>query len=188
MASKISKAIENGELYCTINSQPLRKWRDFTLQKGHIFGYSPELKRDGRTGFFVVYQMMDEHIVVYSARLTRDCYVWKPYIIEYGCKTADRIQDVSKKRIGGVQRVDRKYDFSSFYNPNAHIVTEPFIPMPHMRIPMGARKDVLLESHKPISPLYTSATSYDELRENEHTRKMTRVLRNIHENNRRKNG
>lgn len=183
MASNLARAMSRDEIYCTINSQVERKWRDFTLQKGHIYGYSPELKRDGLTGLFVVYQVMDDHIVVYAARMTRDRYVWKPYVVEYGNDTAARIKTVNKARRGGVEVVSHKYDFREHYDPK--IVTQPFIPMPSMRIPMGVRSTVLHTDRVRVPSEKTGGRSAEELREKREARRMEITLQQARNNARR---
>ena len=135
MASNLQKAINDNTFYCTINSEKSKLWRDFHLQQGHIYGFSPELKFDGFTGIFVVYQTRQDRVILRLARRTPDCYEWHTRAISMRTATAQKIAAVNRKREGGV--VVEKYDISSFYKN--HLTTEPFMPMPNMRIPMGKR-------------------------------------------------
>lgn len=162
MASNLAKAIDRGEIYCTINSTPRKSWRDFTLQPGHIFGYSPELKTGDESGLFVLYQVMDDYLVLYTAKKTPDKYAWRPVMVDFGSDTADRIVEVLRRRVGGV--VTDKYNIAGVYNPK--IVTGAFMPMPYMRIPMGRRGGtVLAEVHEPVPAQKTSACSADEFKQ-----------------------
>lgn len=164
MASNLAKAMQNNEIYCTINNQFDRQWRDFTLQKNHMFGYSPELKANGYNGLFVVHQVRDNYISLYLSKTTRDEYVWTLcYIpmserVYWDNDTVKRIREVASTRIGKVEfyrdteagkaeALQEKYDFSDHYKPE--IVTGPFMPMPHMRIPMGKRgKNAIVTDRK----------------------------------------
>ena len=158
MASNLAKAMQNKEIYCTINNQFDRQWRDFTLQKNHMFGYSPELKTNGYNGLFVVHQVRDNYISLYLSKTTRDEYTWTLCTISKDSKTARRICEVAAARRGGVEfyrdteagkaeALREKYDFSDHYKPE--IVTGPFTPMPRMRIPMGKRgKNAIVTDRK----------------------------------------
>ncbi len=138
--SNLQNAKLNRAIYCTINFKIRYPWRSFLLQKGHIYGYSPELERDGLTGLFVVYQVQRNCVVLRVARQdSANAYTWIEKAITPRCETAQIIMDVNSRRIGGVE-VD-KWDISSFYKPK--LVTDPFIPMPNMRIPMGHRDGLI---------------------------------------------
>ena len=164
MASNLAKAMQNKEIYCTINNQFDRQWRDFTLQKNHMFGYSPELKTNGYNGLFVVHQVRDNYISLYLSKTTKDEYVWTLcYIpmserVYWDSDTVKRIREVASTRVGKVEfyrdteagkaeALREKYDFSDHYKPE--IVTGPFTPMPRMRIPMGKRgKNAIVTDRK----------------------------------------
>lgn len=144
MASNLSVAIRNKSIYCTICNQTMVQWRDFTLQKGHIYGYSPFFQRNGRNGFFVVHQVQKDILSVYVSRTTRDQYVWelRTYIPfkhdgTFLNETMRRIWDVNAKRVGGVELVDNTYNIDGIVETK--LVTGEFMPMPRMSIPMGNR-------------------------------------------------
>lgn len=146
MASNIAKAISAHEFYVSINSQFDRQWRDFTLQKGHIFGYSPDLDGGysnnpmvkGMTGFFVLNRAMSNGLLLYVARMTPDRYVWEKYAVGRKSRTGKKILEVLAKRNGAVtfKPID------AGYNPPLTTLEArgPYIPMRNMRIPMGAWK------------------------------------------------
>lgn len=145
MQSNLQKAISSKSFYCTINSEKSKHWRDFNLQPGHIYGYSPELCFDNFTGLFVVYQTRNDRIILRLAVPTRDYIQWHNYAIPMTSWTAKKILPVIRKREGGV--VVDKHDISSFYKPQ--LTTDPYTPMPSMRIPMGKRgKDPVVKDSR----------------------------------------
>jgi len=161
MASNLQKAMSSQSFYCTINSEKSKHWRDFTLQPGHIYGYSPELCFDGFNGLFVVYQTRRDRVILRLAMPTRDFIEWHSYAIPMTSWTAKKIAAVNRKREGGV--VVDKYDISSFYKPQ--LTTEPFTPMPSMRIPMGKRgKDPIVSDKVNHDFSFKTAKEYHEKR------------------------
>ena len=161
MASNLQKAISSKTFYCTINSEKSKHWRDFTLQPGHIYGYSPELCFDGYNGLFVVYQTRRDRVILRLAMPTRDFIEWHNYAIPMTSWTAKKIAAVNRKREGGV--VVDKYDISGFYKPQ--LTTEPFTPMPSMRIPMGKRgKDPIVSDRVNHDFSFKTAKEYHEKR------------------------
>lgn len=143
--SNLQKAKRLGEIHCMVNGKKQLQWHNFTLQKNHIFGYSPELKFGEYNGLFVVYQALNDKIKVYLCNHSEE---WSMHNIATTTKTAKRIYEVVEKRVGNVvlyrntqyakhQAERAKWDTSGLYEQ--HLVTDPFTPMPHMRIPMGKR-------------------------------------------------
>lgn len=189
MASNLAKAMNNGEIYCSINNQCKRQWRDFILQKNHIFGYSPDLTANGFNGLFVVHQIRNNYISLYLSETTRDEYVWKLcYIpmserVYWDNDTIKRIFEVAHARIGKVELYSEteagkaeaereKYDFSDHYNPE--IVTGPFMPMPRMRIPMGKRGKNAIVTDRKMHEF--KASNYKEFSEKCDEMKMNCIL------------
>lgn len=149
MASNLSKAMASGQVFVTINPNFDRQWRDFTLQKNHVYGYSPEFKHNGYTGLFVVYQARKGRIQLYLAKKSNNVYNWKLFDIpmDYG-KTADKILEVISSRNGKVtffedtekgKRIayEKKYDCSGIVETK--LTVGEYTPMPRMIIPMGKR-------------------------------------------------
>lgn len=146
MSSKISQARRSNRLYCAVNEQYDNNWRDFTLQMGHVYGWSPELAREaGLDGHFVVYREMKNSIILYCSHQTRDRYVWDRYAIEKDTMTGHGILERLKERSGVNFRPLEEQSVTPLYNPR--IVTEQFTPMPRMRIPMGTYKTVYASKH-----------------------------------------
>lgn len=159
MASNLSIAKSKGEVYLTISKEYGHQWHNFTLQNGHMFGYSPELVYKQFDGLFVVYQIrkdpsipaQNETIRVYRHSKADDS--WSLFTVhkKYCPRTVERIHEVAEKRIGGVtlyrntekyaqEQKRAKYDTSDLPATTPYIVTDyDFTPMPSMRIPMGKR-------------------------------------------------
>lgn len=148
MVSKLQTAISTRSFYVTINSKFNNIWRDFTLQRGHIYGYSPELDgNDGMTGCFVVYQEKKNSIILYVSRFsfkneTRDSYVWYRHAIDKNSRTGEAIMPVLKKRVGGVccKPIDSD-EVKKVYNPP--LIKNHYTPMPSMRIPGGSYETII---------------------------------------------
>lgn len=157
MASNLAKAKAENAFYVTINSNYGKQWRDFTLQRGHVYGYSPELDGlDGMTGMFVVYREVKDGLILYVSRMgkkngTNDRYIWYRHAIHKDSRTGEAIMPVLAKRIGGVERLPlAKQDITTIYNPP--IIKTKYTPMPKMRIPGGALKTVISEESTLITP------------------------------------
>ena len=112
--TNIEKAREAHALYVTIRgvAQPFR-WRDFTLQKGHVWGYCPSLEfgektapEDSMSGYFVVYKEMTNSLLVYACLRIPDRSTgmnrWRMYAMNKRDKYAQVILDVLHHRRGGV--------------------------------------------------------------------------------------
>jgi len=148
MASNLSKAKAQNAFYVTINVNYGKVWRDFTLQRGHVYGYSPELDgQDGMTGMFVVYRETKDGIILYVSRLskksgTNDKYIWYRHAVHKNSRTGEAVLPVLRKRIGGVERLPlAQQDVTTLYNPP--LVKTKYTPMPSMRIPGGARSTII---------------------------------------------
>ena len=156
MASNLRNAISAHNFYVTINSKYHLAWRDFTLQKGHVYGYSPEL--DSRyhetddnadlNGLFVVYGERKDFIILYVASVamkngTADRYLWRRHAIYKNSRTGDAIMPVLAKRQGGVRLQPLKeQDITKIYNPP--LIKTKYTPMPSMRIPGGSYQEVFM--------------------------------------------
>lgn len=146
MSSKISQARRSNRLYCTVNMQYDNNWRDFTLQRGHVYGWSPEIaKEPGLDGHFVVYREMLNSIILYCSSAERDSYVWNRYAIEKDSLTAKSILEILPSRASVQFRPLDEQNTTALYNPR--LTTEKFTPMPRMRIPMGTYKTVYAAKH-----------------------------------------
>ena len=154
MASNLAKCRDKHMVYCTINTSYERHWRDFTLQKGHLYGYSPDLDGiDGLNGMFVVYREKRDRIELYAcspvldeSSNTTDHYHWRKYAIEKQTRTGREIMRVLGNRIGVVEfRPVWQQDTRHVYNPP--LMKTKYTPMPNMRIPGGSYKNVYAEVH-----------------------------------------
>lgn len=157
MASNLAKAKAAGDFYVTINSNYGKQWRDFTLQRGHVYGYSPELDgEDDMTGMFVVYREVKNGIILYVSRMgkkngTNDRYIWYRHAIHKDSRTGEAIMPVLRKRRGGVERRPlAEQDITTVYNPP--LIKTKYTPMPSMRIPGGAEKTIVYEESTLITP------------------------------------
>ena len=175
MKSNLQIAINREAIYCAISIKTNFPWRDFILQKGHIYGYSPELKRNGLSGLFVVYQVQKDDIIIRIARYDEleKKYSWEKYAITKQCDTGRIICDVNRMRIGSVELP--KYDITSFYKPR--LVTDPFVPMPYMRIPMGNRGKQLITSNSRTNNL--TAESSREFLQKRRDRRLENVMHTL---------
>lgn len=150
MASNLQNAMFYKRFHVTINSKFYCPWRGFTLQRGHVYGYSPELDgEDGMTGLFVVYREKESSIILYVSRIsfkngTRDSYTWYRHAIEKDSKTGQAIMHVLAKRKGGVERrpINEK-DVEKVYNPP--LLKNHYTPMPSMRIPGGSYETIITQ-------------------------------------------
>lgn len=146
MASKLAQAIACKQYYVTINSAYNKQWRDFTLQRGHVFGYSPELAAEGHTGLFVVHREMKNSILLYVAHQTRDCYIWTKHAIEKDSGTGTAVLAVLKRRRGGVEFIPlEQQSIDPLYHPP--LTKCRYTPMPNMRIPGGSYATPTMEFH-----------------------------------------
>ena len=99
MASNLSKAIAENRFYISINSNIGKRWRDFTLQSGHVWGYAPTPKGiNGMNGCFVVRREQLTTIDLYVCRPayeedngTCDSYKWGHFTISKDGMTGKKI-------------------------------------------------------------------------------------------------
>lgn len=142
--SNIMKAREAGMMYCSVAGNA-REWRNFTLQKGHVWGYSPELEHEDlpiyekHDGFFVVYREMRNSIILYTSMSVHGArHEWQRYAIEKTSSTGQVILDVLHQRRGAVTFTAWKHDpIEKVYNPP--IGGMRVLPVEGMYIPQGAR-------------------------------------------------
>lgn len=131
--SKMQRLIADSSVRNVVLASPCKRpWYNFTLQKNHVYGYA----KNGR--FFFVYKKTNGDSITIRRRFIRDDKDGYYWIEQRISANTDLGRDIM-----AVVRVTAPIEYDSpekqvaqIYHPR--IVTDPFMPMPHPRIPGGA--------------------------------------------------
>ena len=132
MASNFNKALKNRRITYVVQIAPFKQsWYGFTLQRNHVYGYS---KPDNI--HFVFKGIKGQTMVLHRRHIENGDYRWREYRIALTSPLGQAIARAVSERPEGIIYPSAEKQVKTFYNPP--IVTHPFMPMPHMRIPGGA--------------------------------------------------